>query len=154
EIVRSNELQARYRSWNRNTLRDGDGYLMVWPTQTESPAARNELTEDEDPTDGLGPAGGINITYHDPRCGRMFYDPENPRVKLFYAYMWETQLAGEKQPRLRVNLMYTDRIEKWISRPGKRPGKTEAKDFAPFLNPDDDADNDYPGADGDDDDDP
>lgn len=154
QIVRDNELQARYRVWNRNTLRDGDGYLMVWPTQVESPDAYNELSADVDPTDGLGPAGSINITYHDPRSGRMFYDPENPRVKLFYAYLWETMLAGEKQPRLRVNLVYPDRIEKWISSPGGSLSKKAAKDFQPFLDPDDDADNDYPGAGGDDDDDP
>jgi hypothetical protein len=156
QIVKANELDSRYRTWDRNTLRDGDGYIMVWPIEVESPAAGNELTLDIDPTDGLGvdlPAG-VNITYHDPRQGRMFYDPENPRVKLFYAYMWETELAGEKQPRVRVNLVYNNRIEKWISTPGSRLSKKTAKDFSPFLDPDDDADNDYPGSGGDADGDP
>lgn len=157
KIVRYNEMHARYRSWNRNTLRDGDGYLMVWPVHAASATAHPELTGDVDPTDGTvtadaGPAQAISITYHDPRCGRMFYDPENPQIKLFYAYLWETKLAGEKQERLRINLVYDDRIEKWISNPGKQAGKAEAKDFQPYLDPDADDDNDYPDA-GDTDDD-
>lgn len=151
-IIKDNELGSRYRSWNRNACRDGDAYMVVWPKEQQGTAAHTELSNDIDTTDGLSPLPGVNITYVDPRGARMFYDPENPREKLFFAYMWEMTLAGEKQPRIRINLMYPDRIEKWISPPGN--GEKTAKQYVPFLDPDDDADNDYPGAGGDDDDDP
>lgn len=151
-IIKDNELGSRYRSWNRNACRDGDAYMVVWPKEQQGTAAHTELSNDIDTTDGLGLLPGVNITYVDPRGARMFYDPENPREKMFFAYMWEMTLAGEKQPRIRINLMYPDRIEKWISPPGN--GEKTAKQYQPFLDPDDDADNDYPGAGGDDDDDP
>lgn len=152
EIIKDNELASRYRDWNRKALRDGDAYMVVWPKEEQGPDAQTELSNDIDTTDGLGPLPGVNITYIDPRGARMFYDPENPRRKLFFAYMWEMTLAGEKKPRVRINLMYPDRIEKWISTPGS--GERTAKQFSPFLDPDDDADNDYLGSGGDNDDDP
>jgi hypothetical protein len=49
-------------------------------------------------------------------------------------------------------LFYADRIEKWISGPGDR--QKTAKEFTPFLDPDEDGDNDYPGSGEDPDDDP
>ncbi|HTJ65882.1 MAG TPA: hypothetical protein VL551_00005, partial [Actinospica sp.] len=144
QVVEANELDTRYREWNRKALRDGDAYVIVWPSERQEMA--DELSDDRDVT-GSGPATvvpGVNITYADPRNCRMFYDPENPRRKLFFAQMWQMQLAGEKKPRMRMNLFYPDRIEKWISAPGDR--QKTAKEFKPFLDPDLDNDNDYPGS--------
>lgn len=153
QIWDANELDTRYRSWNRKALRDGDAYIIVWPDQTPEPG--DELSDDRDVT-GAGLAttmpGGVNITYADPRCGRMFYDPENPRRKLFFAQMWEITLKGEKKPRIRMNLFYPDRIEKWISGQGEQ--RKSAKTFEPFIDPDLDDDNDYPGSGADPDNDP
>lgn len=152
QVWDANELDTRYRSWNRNALRDGDAYIIVWPDQ--EPEAGDELSGDRDVT-GAGPdtaAPGVNITYADPRQCRMFYDPENPRRKLFFAQMWEMTLKGEKKPRIRINLFYPDRIEKWISAPGGK--RREAGQFTPFTDPDLDDDNDYPGSGADPDDDP
>lgn len=145
-IIEANELDSRYRDWNRKALRDGDAYMIVWPDLTPGVQSFRELSGDLDTTDGIGPAvpAGVNITYADPRAGRMFYDPENPRRKLFFAYMWTLTLAGEKKPRIRMNLMYPDRIEKWISAPGDK--QKTAKEFQPYLDLDDDRDNDYPGS--------
>jgi hypothetical protein len=149
----SNELDTRYRVWDRNALRDGDAYVIVWPGEAHPAGAQPELSNEADPTDGLGPIPqSVNITYADPRNGRMFYDPQNPRKKRFFACMWETQLQGEKKPRIRMDLYYADRIEKWISGPGDR--QKTAKEFQPYLDPDDNADNDYPGSGEDPDDDP
>ncbi len=153
QIMADNEMESRYRDWNRKTLRDGDGYIIVWPQEVHGPDAQPELSNDTDPTDGVATVPQrINITYGDPRNCRMFYDPQNPRKKLFFASMWQTQLAGEKKQRIRMDLYYPDRIEKWISAPGDR--QKTAKEFQPYLDPDDNADNDYPGSGADPDDDP
>lgn len=150
QVIAANEMESRYRDWNRKTLRDGDAYVIVWPDETHPVGDQPELSNEADPTDGTpAPALGVNITYADPRNGRMFYDPQNPRNKRFFACMWEVQLSGEKKSRIRMDLYYPDRIEKWISAPGNR--QKTAKEFQPFLDPDDDADNDYPGSGGDDD---
>ncbi len=150
QVWDTNELDTRYRSWNRKALRDGDAYIIVWPDQSPEPGA--ELSGDIDEVPAAGPVGGVNITYADPRNCRMFYDPENPRRKLFFAQRWEFTIPGEKKPRVRMNLFYPDRIEKWISGPGDR--QKSAKEFKPFLDPDRDDDNDYPGSGADPDNDP
>ena len=153
-IIQANEMDSRYRDWNRKALRDGDAYIIVWPDETHPADYQPELTNEVDPTDGLAPDPllGVNITYADPRNARMFYDPQNPRLKRFFATMWETQLRGEKKTRIRMDLYYPDRIEKWISAPGNR--QKTAKEFEPFLDPDDNADDDYPGSGADPDNDP
>lgn len=150
QVIEENELDTRYREWNRNALRDGDAYVIVWPTQPGEPGV--ELSDDHDIANLVTGTLGVNITYADPRQCRMFYDPENPRRKLFFAQMWEFQIAGERKPRVRMNLFYPDRIEKWISAPGDR--QKTAKEFAPFIDPDQDDDNDYPGSGSDPDNDP
>lgn len=75
----------------------GDAYLIVWPGEDE---------------------GSVELHYNSPIGTRVFYSPENPRVKAFAAKMWT---EGERDnPVTRVNLYYADRIEKWVSKPGGR----------------------------------
>lgn len=159
-----NKLKNYYRVWDRNTCRDGDGYIVVWPQEladddTEGTPVTPDLNPAVDYTTESVPtpaqsatATKVNITYADPRRARMFYDPENPRRKRFFAQLWEITLRGEKKPRLRLNLYYPDRIEKYISKAGlkREPGPA---DFERYYDPDNDQDNDYPGASGDYDDD-
>jgi hypothetical protein len=128
-VIAENQLQTRGRTWNRKALRDGDAYIIVWPDQNFDPDAQPELTGNLDVEDVATPLG-VNITYADPRQCRMFYDPENPRKKLFFAQMWVTTLPGEKQERIRVNLFYPTRVEKWISSAGTR--EKRAADFEHF----------------------
>lgn len=149
-VIKENELDIRYRTWNRKALRDGDAYIIVWPDQTIPDDAHPELTGDIDVEDVATPLG-VNMTYGDPRYCRMFYDPENPRRKMFFAQMWK-QVDADKKEHIRINLFYSDRVEKWISSPGTKQKK--ASDFQPYLDPDQDADNDYPGSGDDPDDDP
>lgn len=128
-IIAENELETRGRTWNRKALRDGDAYIIVWPDQNFDPNAQPELTGNIDVEDVVD-ALGVNITYADPRQCRMFYDPENPRRKLFFAQMWVTTLPGQKQEKIRVNLFYPTRVEKWISSAGTR--QKGAADFEHF----------------------
>jgi len=114
EVWEENELDNYYREWNRNALRDGDGYLIVWPD-----------ADFEDPESPYV----VNITYVDPRMGRMFYDEENPRKKKFFAQMWEIPDATSRYTLTRLNLFYPDRIEKYIS---KDRSAKRAQDFIPY----------------------
>jgi hypothetical protein len=141
-VIKENELDVRYRTWNRKALRDGDAYIIVWPDQNVPPDAAPELSGDIDVQDVATPLG-VNITYGDPRFCRMFYDPENPRRKLFFAQMW-MQSDKDRKERIRMNLFYPDRIEKWISNEGTKQKK--AADFRRYIDPDQDGDNDYPGS--------
>ncbi|MGH3659578.1 MAG: phage portal protein, partial [Micromonosporaceae bacterium] len=85
----------------------GDGYLIAWPGDAE---------------------GSVELHYNSPVTTRMFYDPENARVKSHAAKMW-TMGSGDAAV-TRVNLYYADRIEKWTTKPGN-PGKEHA-DFTEY----------------------
>lgn len=127
EVWDDNELGNYIPTWHRKSLRDGDGYIVVWP-KNEDMSAADEVVEDDLeilPT-------GVNITYVDPRIGRMFYDAENPRKKRYFAQMWELKIPGTKQCKIRLNLYYNDRIEKYISTDEAGYGK-QAPKFEPFY---------------------
>lgn len=129
EIWDENELDNYVPSWHRRVLRDGDGYIVAWPTMDESTVAEeDDETVEDDLT--LAPTG-VNITYVDPRIGRMFYDAENPRKKRFFAQMWECKVPGMPKTQVRLNLFYPDRVEKYIA-PQASYG-TKPKDFEPFY---------------------
>jgi hypothetical protein len=148
-IWEPNKLQMYYRTWLRNTCRDGDGYLVVWPSELDDGTDFNadtdtDFEEADDSHQGApSKATKVNVTYADPRLARMFYNPENPREKRYFAQAWQVTLAGERKPRTRLNLTYTDRIEKYLSKAGTRDPKPA--DFEPFFDPDHDDDQHYDG---------
>lgn len=113
EIWDDNQLDIYYPSWQRKTLRDGDGYIVAWPT-TE--AVEEDTVDSEVVDDTVDNPTKVNITYIDPRVGRMFYDSEDPRKKLFFAQMWDVEVPGQNKPDYRLNLFYPDRIEKYVAR--------------------------------------
>ena len=75
---------------------------------------------------------GVDVFYNDPRSTRVFYDVENPRKKKFALKRW---MDGDK---LRVNLYYADRIEKYISK--SKPNSTmDEQDFEAYFDEDSNA---------------
>jgi hypothetical protein len=89
-IWEKNDLKLDANEIHRNSLMYGDSYGIVW-------------------TDANGE---VTIDYNSPMTTVIIYDDENPRVKSFAAKMWETlDLEGKKVTKL--NLYYTDRIEKY-----------------------------------------
>lgn len=85
----------------------GDAYLIVWPGDLE---------------------GSVDVFYNSPVTTRVFYRPDNPRVKAFAAKLWEEGYGD--QGYCRLNLYYPDRIEKWTTKPGSE-GKEEVE-WAPY----------------------
>lgn len=100
----ANELDLYLPDWLREVGKEGDAYLVVWQG-------------DED--------GTCEVHIRKPVGARMFYDQENVRVKKFFAYLWKE----DSPKRTRVNLMYPDRVEKYVSN-AKEP-KSD-KDFITF----------------------
>ncbi len=84
----------------------GDGYLIEWP----------------------GDDGAVDMFYNSPVTTRVFYKPENPRIKDYAAKLW-AEGKGDQQHH-RLNLYYPDGIEKWTTKPGN-PGKEES-DWFPY----------------------
>jgi SPP1 Gp6-like portal protein len=100
----ANQLDLYLPDWLREVGKEGDAYLVVWEGEEE---------------------GTCEIHLRKPVGARMFYREDNEREAEFFAYMWKE--VGKK--RVRVNLMYEDRVEKFVSR--TEDPKSD-KDFQPF----------------------
>lgn len=105
-----NKIMLQSRQIIRRACEFGDAYVMVWP----------------DPDDETK----IDIFYNSPQCVRVFYDAENPLRKSYAIKRW----AVGKQ--VRVDLFYSDHIQKWISKPGSKG--THAQDWIPYTDQPDD----------------
>lgn len=112
QVMKPNELDIELPGAVRKALAYGDGYLLVWPGEDE---------------------GSVDVFFEAPTYSRLFYDPEYPRRKLFFAKCWEDA------DRIRLTVYFSDRVERWVTLPktrGDRPG-----DWQPYTDDvDDDAD--------------
>lgn len=99
-LWRDNKLGRQSKTIMRNAGKYGDAYVIVWPSPDDDPDA-----------DGIGK---VDVFYNSPLSCRVFYDPENPMRKAFAVKQWV--LAAQK--RVRVDLYYPDRIEKYQSKAG------------------------------------
>ena len=66
----------------------GDYYMLVWPSDVD---------------------GDVDIWFNAPTTTRVIYEVENPRRKAYAIKRWQAD------KRVRVNLYYADRIEKWVT---------------------------------------
>lgn len=134
-VWEAQQLGEFYPTWQRNGLRDGDAYVMLWP-RSDVEGEMGSFAPDD-----------LNITYCDPLNGRLFYDEENPRVKKYYAYCWPVPVDDDQGHRdsvkWRLNLIYPDRISRFATEP-IRNQRPKAEDFQPY-DPDDFDDDNDPG---------
>lgn len=105
-IWEHNRMDKRAGEIHRHALLCGDSYLIVWPE-----AGTNEPQ--------LWPQEAENI--------RVVYDEDRPGLIVLAAKGWRIE-----DDRMRINLYYPDRIEKWVSvRPIERYNKTDVQ-FVPW----------------------
>ena len=110
DIWRANRMDERAGEVHREALMSGDGYVIVWPGADGAPT--------------IYPNDAANMTVR--------YDPETPGKVMWAAKVWVDDDAGG---RLRVNLYYPDRIEKYITR-GKAQGLPDhSNNFVPYEVP-------------------
>lgn len=119
DIWEYNELGIEAKTFMDKALTLGECYALLWP---------GEDPEDEDTE------VDVDIILCSPLTSKMFYDIENTRVKLYFAQMWEQQMlvgpTDAVQKRVRVNLIYDDRIEKYVS---KTETGTKDEHFDPYV---------------------
>lgn len=109
----ANKLDLYMPDWLREIGKEGDAYLVVWEGEQD---------------------GTCELYMRKPMNARMFYDDENERTPLFFAWTWKETGTG----RTRYNLMYPDRVEKYVTT-AKNP--KSAKDFTTI---EDDGDGGWP----------
>jgi hypothetical protein len=129
QVWDANDLDLEAPQIHKAALMFGDSYLFAW--ESEPPADEDEAELE----DGDQVVGGVDVFYNSPLVARIIYDAENPRRKRLAIKSWcEGEGADE---RIRVNLYYPHRVEKYISK-AKTKGEKDDQ-FEPFV--DDHTDN-------------
>ena len=103
-IWEQTDLKIDINEIHRKALIYGDCYAIVWPDMN----------------------GQLAIDYNSPLHTTIVYDEENPRIKSYAAKMWQITQSDKKI--IRLNMYYTDRIEKYESM-GDLEIITHAPDF-------------------------
>ena len=101
-IWRGNRMGVRAAEVHKEVLKNGDAYIFVWPDMNGVPT--------------IYPNRAANCT--------VVYDEESPGKVLWAAKCWT-----QRDKRVRLNLFYPDRIEKYVSVREAAGGLPEAKDF-------------------------
>jgi Phage portal protein, SPP1 Gp6-like len=117
DLWKDNKLTRQSKQIMRRASEYGDAYVIVWPsadTDWDGDGIRN-----------------VDVFYNSPQSVRIFYDAENPQIKAFAIKQWV--LAAQKK--VRVDLYYPDRIEKYVSKQGVLHPK--AADMVQFYDTDD-----------------
>jgi hypothetical protein len=104
-IWQTNRMGRRSGEVHKEAVKNGDAYVIVWPN------ARGEAT----------------IYPNKAGMCTAVYDEETPGRVLWAAKHWRTQ-----DKRVRLNLFYPDRIEKYISKAASENTLPDAKEFVAF----------------------
>lgn len=112
-ILKRNKWQIQHKDMLMRAGEYGDANILVWPD-----------------VDDTGDPVAVDMYLNSPHCTRVFYDTENPLVKAFSVKKWTT---GD---RVRVNLYYPDRIEKYRSEQG-RVHQIDASGLEPYVDDED-----------------
>ena len=105
-IWQRNRIGIRAGEVHKEALKNGDAYLIVWPNER---------------------GGAVMYPNRAATC-EVFYDEEQPGRILWAAKYWQ---AHDK--RIRMNLFYPDRIEKYVSREPSETLYCDPTDVVPFL---------------------
>lgn len=105
-IWSGNRMGVRSGEVHKEALKNGDAYVIVWPTT--------------DGSAGISPNRAANCS--------VMYDEESPGRIVRAAKHWQT-----RDRRTRINLFYPDRIEKYVSANENDGWLAEPKDFVPFT---------------------
>lgn len=108
EIWRANRMGVRAAELHKEVLKNGDAYIFVWPDMNGQPI--------------IYPNRAASCT--------VVYDEELPGKILWAAKIWAT-----RDKRVRLNLFYPDRIEKYITAREASFPYPDAKELVTLENP-------------------
>lgn len=120
----ANDIDGELDGWLRQAAKFGDYYLLVWPGDDSDPENPNGRT--------------IDVLGNSPLVMRAIYSRENSRKMLYVVKKWSvwlppTELDGDDEERVRVNLIYADRIERWISKAGIQNPGNDTSNYERFV---------------------
>lgn len=104
-IIETNSLAFEMPTVFHRASEFGDAFVMVWPGETD-----DEEGEAETP---------VVVNYLSPLTCRIVYDRDNPRVKRYAVHAWQEKRGTQSV--WRMNLLYSDRVERWETKPNAKP---------------------------------
>lgn len=113
----ANDLDIEAKDLHRLAYEFGDAYLIGWPSDTLE--------------------GGVEVYAHDPRCVRVFYDAQQPRIKSHAIHTWverggATNGLGQGLWQ-RVALYFPDYVEQWVSTNRIDQGdSSQGREYSPY----------------------
>jgi hypothetical protein len=121
-VWKDNQLALEAPIINLRSLLFGDGYVIAWPRFEEEededqPEPDVDQDDDEEEPEEEGPpeaATAVDVFWNEPTTCRVFYDPARPVVPKYAARKW----AITSTDQVRVDLLYRNRIERYISKEG------------------------------------
>ena len=105
-IWHRNRMDSRAGEVHKEALKNGDAYVIVWP--------------DADGNAAIFPNAASSCTVE--------YDEEDPGKIVWAAKFWRT-----RDKHTRLNLLYPDRIERYITSKPHEGGLPDVKEFVPFV---------------------
>lgn len=128
ELWTTKDLADETQDTHEAACEYGDAYVIVWPS---------EVDDADNVTD-------VDIMYNSPLNVRVFYSAESPREPSYAIKVWNVTQGQEKLTR--VNLYYSDRIERYISITEVKQTPTDQQ-FVAFVDDDgiDENGDEYPG---------
>lgn len=142
-ILKRNQMDLVFTDLHKAASKLGDSYLLIWPVlvdedepddneDDEEPATVDDAITDGDLTPDLSGVEDVDIRLCSPLTTRAIYDPEDTRVIRYVVRMWEIPDPENPKRRLvRVNLFYRDRVERWVTIPGKKGDNP--RDWEPYT---------------------
>lgn len=118
----ANDFDDDLDGWLRQCAYFGDYYLLLWPGESTG-------EDDEKPQT-------VEVFGNSPLVMRAIYSRENARKMLFVIKEWTVTLKdgdGNEAERVRVNLYYPNRIERYISKVGIASPGDDDSNFEPFI---------------------
>lgn len=121
-LWKDNQLDAESNGLHLKASKNGDSYLIVWPR-----------------SDDGGKVTAVDMRVNSALTTRVIYDAEDPLLVAYAIKSWtyDDLVDGQKIQRTRANLYYDDRVERWISKPGKGNNLCDVDSWMPYRDRDD-----------------
>src|SRR5688572_18198397 len=137
-LRKRNQLKIEEREAILRSSKHGDSYLFVWPV-VAAPDDEEETFEGGQPLDPTSANPGkivsVDIFVNSAYTVRAFYDTENPLKMTHVVKSWEWIDLSDRKRR-RATLYFSDRTERWVTRPDGDAARIE--DWIPFVETDED----------------
>lgn len=131
EIRNANDMELQEGFLHERLFVYGDAYCLVWPVEEDEPEAQADGEKIDAIADADTRDVGIELAYQSPLSCRAIYDAEDGRRVRFIIRRWKESSPLDPNGVWRVEVWYIDRLEGFITMPGRKG--TEPEDWEEYV---------------------